>query len=181
MVGPARLFVMAAACLVAVLTTSCALSTDSGSGERPDGAPARSEPAVVVRIVDGDTMWLRSDAGGLVSSDHTKVRLLEVDTPETVAPGRPVECHGAESAEALAELAPVGSDVWVLPDRDLMDPYDRMLLYVWDDDGVFVNLELVRSGAARAVLYEPNDRFIWQMRAAERRARAAGRGMWGAC
>lgn len=181
MAGRARLPVVAAACLVAVLSLSCAPVGGPPSGERPDGAPPRSERAVVIRIVDGDTMWLRSDDDGLVSSDHTKVRLLEVDTPETVAPGQPVECYGAEAAEALAELAPVGSDVWVLPDRDLIDPYDRMLLYVWNDDGEFVNLELVRTGAAQAVLYEPNDRHIDQLRAAERRARASSRGMWGSC
>lgn len=169
------------ACLVAVLTTSCAFGDGPSPGERPGAAPPRSERAVVVRIVDGDTLWLRSDGGGLVSSDRTTVRLLEVDTPETVAPGQPVECYGAEAAEALAALVPVGSPVWVLPDRDLIDPYDRMLLYVWNAEGVFVNLELVRSGAAQAVLYAPNDRHIDRMRAAERRARAARRGLWGAC
>ena len=63
----------------------------------------------------------------------------------------------------------------------MSDPYDRALLYVWNDEGVFVNLELVRSGAARAVLYEPNDRYIDQMRRAEADARDAGRGLWGAC
>jgi micrococcal nuclease len=47
--------------------------------------------------------------------------------------------------------------------------------------GDFVNLELVRSGAARAVLFEPNDRYIAQMRRAERNARANDRGQWGAC
>jgi micrococcal nuclease len=47
--------------------------------------------------------------------------------------------------------------------------------------GEFVNLQLVRSGAARAVLFEPNDRYIAQMRRAESKARAQDRGQWGAC
>lgn len=163
---------------------SSALATSDGeslAGPVPDGVPARSEPAVVVRIVDGDTVMLRSDGDGLVSADATRVRLLEIDTPESVVPDQPVECYGPESTKALEDLLPVGSQVSVLPDRELMDPYDRMLLYLWNDDGEFVNLEMVRSGAAEAVLFEPNDRYIELLRRAERKARAASRGMWGAC
>ncbi len=45
----------------------------------------------------------------------------------------------------------------------------------------FVNQALVRGGFARAVLYEPNDRYIDLMREAEADARAADTGLWGAC
>ena len=75
----------------------------------------------------------------------------------------------------------MGTIVRVLPDRELKDPYGRTLLYLWNEGGDFVNLELVRAGAARAVLFEPNDRYIDRMRRAERDARAAGLGQWGAC
>lgn len=146
-----------------------------------DGVPRESEPARVVRIVDGDTVWLRGEGEGLVPAEGAAVRLLEIDAPETVAPGRPVECWGPEASRALERLIPVGSRVWVQPDRDLTDPYDRMLLYVWNRQGRFVNLEMVRAGAAEAVLYEPNDRHIERLRTAEQRARAEGRGRWGHC
>ena len=174
--------VLARTCLVVALVSSCATSdSEPAGGSVPDGVPAPSEPAVVVRIVDGDTVMLRGDGTGLVPSQETRVRLLEIDTPESVVPDQPVECYGPESTEALEELLPVRSQVWVLPDRELMDPYDRMLLYLWNDDGEFVNLEMVRSGAAAAVLFEPNDRYIDLVRRAEREARVEGRGMWGAC
>jgi micrococcal nuclease len=84
-------------------------------------------------------------------------------------------------AARLAVLLPVGSTAWAVPDRELLDRHGRTLLYLWDSRGVFVNLAMVRGGHARAVLFEPNDRHIDRMRAAEREARAERRGLWGAC
>jgi endonuclease YncB( thermonuclease family) len=148
-----------------------------------DGVPPRSERAVVVRHVDGDTLLLKAADGGsdVLSRQETRVRLLEIDTPESVTPGQPVECYGQQASAQLETLTPVGSIVRVLPDRDLRDPFGRTLLYVWNERGDFVNLELVRTGAARAVLFEPNDRYIDRMRRAERDARADRVGQWRAC
>ena len=167
----------------AELLTSRLLEESPPEGRPADGPPPRSQRAVVVRHVDGDTLLLRAaDDGSKVLSTHdTRVRLLEIDTPESVTPDQPVECYGKQASAELERLAPVGSIVRVLPDRDLRDPYGRTLLYVWNAGGDFVNLQLVRSGAARAVLFEPNDRYIAQMRRAESKARANDRGQWGAC
>lgn len=147
----------------------------------PVGVPGDAEPARVVRIVDGDTVVLRGAGDGVVPDDDTRVRLLEVDAPESVAPDRPVECFGPEASDGLADLLPEGATVWVAPDEELEDPFDRLLLYAWTADGTFVNQALVRAGLAEAVLYEPNDRFIAEVRAAERAARDDGAGLWGAC
>lgn len=160
--------------------------TESGDGRgasRPGRVPADAERAVVVDHVDGDTLRVRGTGGSdlLPATEDTTVRLLEIDTPESVAPGSPVECHAERSSAALARLLPLRSEVWVAPDRELLDQYGRMLLYVWDESGRFVNLELVASGHARAVLYEPNDRYIDQLRRAESRARSAAAGLWGRC
>jgi endonuclease YncB( thermonuclease family) len=167
----------------AELLTSRLLEESPPEGRPADGPPPRSQRAVVVRHVDGDTLLLRAaDDGSKVLSNHdTRVRLLEIDTPESVTPDQPVECYGKAASAELKRLTPVGSIVRVLPDRDLRDPYGRTLLYVWNAGGEFVNLQLVRSGAARAVLFEPNDRYIAQMRRAETKARANDRGQWGAC
>lgn len=160
-----------------------------GDTSRPStaaGIPAEAEAAVVTRIVDGDTLELRPVAAGdvLASQAVVTVRLLEIDTPETKDPSEPVQCFGPAATDRLNELAAPGTTVWVVADEELLDPYDRTLLYLWtsrNGHAAFVNLELVRSGHARAALYEPNDRYISDMRAAERRARAAGRGVWGSC
>jgi micrococcal nuclease len=147
------------------------------------GVPRRAVRVTVVRLVDGDTLIVRSAVAvrGVLAAGETRVRLLEVDTPESVEPGAPVECFAHRATEELARLAPPGSEVSVTPDLDLLDPYGRTLLYVWNARGGFVNLQLVRSGAAESVLYEPNDRYIDVMRRAEAGARASGVGLWGRC
>lgn len=150
------------------------------------GIPRGAQAATVLSITDGDTLHVRALRPGPVlhSTGDVTVRLLEIDTPETVDPSQPVACFGEKASAELSRLVPPGSRVWVLPDRQLIDPYGRTLLYMWRRSGArttFVNLELVRRGYARAVLYEPNDRYIAPMRAAEATARAADRGLWGAC
>ena len=171
--------------LAVVLLGGCAeggLGAGSVVDAPREGADER-EVGEVVRIVDGDTLYLRGDGEllGAGGADGTAVRLLQIDTPETVAPGSPVECWGPEASEALADLVPPGSSVSVEADEELLDRYDRTLLYVYDAGGDMVNLAMVRAGHAEAVLFEPNDRHIERMRAAEAEARDARRGLWSAC
>ncbi len=145
--------------------------------------PAGAQEAVVDRHIDGDTLALRGLAVGpvLTSTSSITVRLLEIDTPETKQPGTSVQCYGPEASARLAVLAPVGSRVHVVADRERTDRFGRDLLYLWDAQGRSINLSLVDGGFARAVLYAPNDRYITVLRAAEAEAKTAGRGLWGAC
>ncbi|MFD3594233.1 thermonuclease family protein [Nocardia sp. NPDC058640] len=135
------------------------------------------------RIVDGDTLTVAAVAPGTVldSTSTVTVRLLEVDTPETKDPNEPVQCFGPESTAELARLAPVGSTVWVQRDQDPLDGSGRHLLYLWTASGEFVNLALVRSGYAEAVLYPPNDKHWAVISAAEAGAKSSSAGVWGAC
>jgi micrococcal nuclease len=144
--------------------------------------PAGAQPAVVERIVDGDTIEVRVDEPGALPAQATyDIRLLEIDTPETKKPGTPVQCFGPEATAFAKERLPVGSTVYLVADAEETDRYGRYLRYVFTVDGGFFNLQAVRRGYAEAVLYEPNDRYIQRMRAAEAEARAAERGQWGAC
>jgi len=164
--------------------TTPATSTPSAAPSgAPESVPAAAEAAIVEAIIDGDTLAIRGGTEGRVftSTAQTTVRLLEVDTPETKHPSKPVECFGPQATTFLHKIAPVGSTVWAAPDVERTDRYGRDLLYLWNVDGAFVNLEIVRTGHGRAVLYEPNDRYITQMRVAEVQAKAAKRGLWGAC
>ena len=167
--------------VVGLLTTR--LVDDTLSGSPAPGVPPESVPAVVVRHVDGDTLELRPiDADSdVVTHQAITVRLLEIYTPDSAAPGRPARCYARHASAELKQLAPVGSTVRVLQDRELLDSSGHALLYVWNDKGAFVNLELVHAGAASAALHEPNDRYIEQLRTAEHNARAHQRGMWAAC
>lgn len=144
--------------------------------------PADAQRVEVVWISDGDTFGARAVRRGVLPRDvNETVRLLEIDTPESKAPGRPVECFAERATRALERMLPRGSTAWVQGDQELRDRYGRALLYVWNDHGVFVNERMVRRGFARAVLFRPNDRYIDRMRSAEDAARKAGRGLWSAC
>jgi micrococcal nuclease len=146
------------------------------------GVPEAAQRGVVERVVDGDTIWVRVDGadGPLAAGASHAIRLLEIDTPETKHPGRGVECWGPE-ASAFTERTLRGRTVWLESDREDVDRYGRFLRYVWLEDGTMFNEKAVREGHAKAVLYEPNDRHIRRLQAAEAEARAARRGLWGAC
>jgi len=140
--------------------------------------PAQAQPARVARIVDGDTIWVEiteSDGPLPAGADHN-IRLLEYDSPEDTTI---TECGGPEATAALDELIPAGSRVFLESDQQGTDQYGRFLRYVHTADGTFVNLDMVRQGHGEAVLYEPNDAHIDEMRGAEQQARSADRGIWG--
>lgn len=132
--------------------------------------------AVVVRIVDGDTIVVAFDPStGLTRPE--KVRLIGVDTPETVDPRKPVERFGKEAA-AFARQRLVGRRVRLAFESRLRDYYGRLLAYVFFPDGGCFNLRVVAEGYGFAYTKYPF-MFIDDFREAQRSARAAGRGLWG--
>jgi len=129
-----------------------------------------------VRVVDGDT--LVADVRGA----EERVRLIGIDTPETVAPNRPVECFGPEASHRLKDLLPPGTTIRLERDVDPRDAYDRMLAYVYRaDDGLFVNAAQVADGYAEAKEYPPNTAWRPQLDQAEQAARTSGAVLWGTC
>ncbi|MGW6564180.1 thermonuclease family protein [Streptomyces sp. NPDC054975] len=140
-------------------------------------APSQAAPSgpVVLRVIDGDTLEVRGTGRVVADGAVARVRLLEIDTPERGA------CYSRQATARTAELLPVGSKLRTEIDVDLKDRYGRYLLYVWNEQGVFVNESLVRSGHAKSVLYEPNDKYWKTMTAAQAAARQAGAGLWSAC
>jgi micrococcal nuclease len=138
---------------------------------------ARSRPldveGTVVDVFDGDTIAV--DTGSRTET----VRLLGVDTPETVHPERPVECFGPE-ASAYTKRRLLGRRVRLGVDAVERDPYGRLLAFVVLDGRRF-NDELLRRGYATLLVIPPNGRHARAMRDAHFEARRAGRGLWGAC
>ncbi|MGH8992370.1 MAG: thermonuclease family protein [Acidimicrobiia bacterium] len=127
----------------------------------------------VVGVVDGDTVEVV--AGGR----RETVRLLGVDTPETVHPRRPVECFGPE-ASAFTHSRLLGRRVRLEFDRVRRDPYGRLLAYV-EVDGYRFNDVLLAGGYATLLVIPPNGAHGRTMLDRELAARRAGRGLWGAC
>lgn len=160
----------------------------SSGGLKPSGrnslppaeVPAGAQEGRVRRIVDGDTLIVAVDRPGPIPAGDHRVRLLEIDTPETVRPNYRVQCGGAEATDfAKAEL-PEGSTVYLVADREDKDEFGRYLRYVWDFEGEFYNEKAVSEGHAKAVLFEPNDRYIDRVRRAELSAKENKKGVWGA-
>lgn len=138
----------------------------------PDTGPA-SMTAVVTRVVDGDTIEAR--IGGEVED----VRLIGVDTPETVKPGEPVQCFGPRASDFThRELE--GQRVRLVFGVERRDVYGRLLAYAYLRGRLF-NSALLRRGLARSLTIPPNDRFAARFEHLELGAARAGRGLWGAC
>ena len=139
---------------------------------RPAGPPA-TETARVAAVVDGDTLDVTR------AGRPERVRLLGVDTPETVDPHRPVGCYGPE-ASAFTHRRLLGRSVRLTFDRQRRDRYGRLLAYV-EVDGHSFNDELLAGGYARLLVIPPNGRHGRAMLDTELAARSARRGLWGAC
>jgi endonuclease YncB( thermonuclease family) len=159
---------------ILVITSACR-PAGADPIPQPEGAVLTAN-AVVERVVDGDTITVR-----LAGGNHT-VRLIGIDTPETVDQRRPVQCFGHEASTHTSELLPPGTPVQLVLDAEPRDDYDRLLAYVYRAaDGAFVNLDLAAGGYADALSIEPNTAFAMDISAAVADARAAGRGLWGTC
>jgi micrococcal nuclease len=149
------------------------------------GAPGRPSPsastaiaanATVTRTVDGDTIAVHVDG----RDEH--VRLIGIDTPETVSPTKPVMCFGKEASEETAHLLPPATAVRLVRDVEARDVYGRLLAYVYRaSDGLFVNLALADGGFADVLSIAPNTAHADEIRAAVAAARARRAGLWGAC
>jgi micrococcal nuclease len=127
----------------------------------------------VADVVDGDTIEVA------VAGRRETVRLLGVDTPETLHPHRPVECFGPE-ASAFTHSRLLGRTVRLTFDRVRRDRYGRLLAYV-EVDGRRFNDVLLAGGYATLLVIPPNGAHGRTMLDRELEARRAGRGLWGAC
>lgn len=138
----------------------------------PAHAGSASLPATVVRVVDGDTLVVRADGR------EETVRLIGVDTPETVHPTIGAQPGGPEASAFTKHLLPPGTRVTLELDVQQRDRYGRLLAYVYLPDGRMLNAELLRTGLAQLLTIPPNVRYVDLFVRLQREAREAGRGLW---
>lgn len=163
--------------VVSLLAAACSADTagDASVATVPDHEHGEAN-AIVERVVDGDTIVVD------INGNQERVRLLGIDTPESVAVNRPEQCYGRESAAYLTSLLPKGTGVTLVRDIESRDQYDRLLAYVVrSSDQLFVNLDLLERGYAGVMVSEPNSFHLELFEAAENDAFRAGIGLWGVC
>lgn len=130
-------------------------------------------PYVVVRVIDGDTIVINK------AGVSETVRLIGVDTPETVHPSKPVQCFGEEASRKTKEWLEGGRvNLEIDNTQGERDKYGRLLAYVYRNDGLFVNLELIKQGYAYEYTYNLPYKYQAEFKGNEVSAREKGVGLW---
>ena len=126
-----------------------------------------SDIRTVKRVIDGDT---------IVLENAERVRLIGVDTPETVHPNKQVEYFGKEASRFTKKMVE-GKKVKLEYDWQRKDRYGRTLAYVYLLDGTFVNAEIIKQGYGFAYTKYPF-KYMDEFREYERKARMEEKGLW---
>ena len=158
-----------------------------GPGQSPSAPPLDSPPpppppdqrvsAVIVRVIDGDTVLARTDRG------EVTVRLIGIDTPETKKRGTPIECGGREATRVMRRFARVGERVTLATDatQDTFDRFGRLLAYVTGDNGRLLQMETLAKGWAKVYVFEDRFQRYARFATAQRSAKRARRGVFRRC
>jgi micrococcal nuclease len=147
------------------------IQSDSTSQTKLDSA--QTNLVKVVSVVDGDTIKVS------INGTTKTVRLIGIDTPETVDPRKPVQCFGKEASDKakatlLNKMVRLESD----PTQGDLDKYQRLLKYVFLEDGTFFNKFVIEQGYAHEYTYEIPYKYQSEFKAAEKTAREAQLGLW---
>lgn len=159
--------------LTKYLDPNAAILGNQTKQEKTLAFPTGATLATVTKIVDGDTIHV-------VSGNTTNtVRLIGIDTPEVVDPRRPVQCYGKEASQKLQELINK-KKVYVTADasQSERDKYDRLLRYVWTEDGINVNEFMIREGYAYEYTYDVPYKYQQLFKEAQRGAQEKKIGLW---
>lgn len=127
----------------------------------------------VTSVVDGDT--IKVNINGTVET----LRLIGMDTPETVDPRKPVQCFGKEASNKAKELL-VGTKVRLEkdPTQGELDKYGRTLAYIYREDGMFYNKYMIEQGYAHEYTYNTPYKYQAEFKAVQKSAQENLRGLW---
>ncbi len=136
------------------------------SGATPDGTYK------VTKVVDGDTF--KVDYEG----KEETIRLLLIDTPETVHPNKPEQPFGKEASDFMKEKL-TGKRVELELDVSERDKYGRILAYTYDLEGNMLNEQLLEKGLARvAYIFPPNTKYVDRFQEIQKEAQQKEVGIW---
>lgn len=127
------------------------------------------EEAKLIRVIDGDTIEVE------LNNTQYSVRLIGINTPESVAPDNYKTKNSIEGTEASNTVKDMLSDIetiYLQKDISDTDKYDRLLRYVWlekptNENDIneistkMLNAILVNKGIAEIATYKPDTKYEW--------------------
>ncbi len=166
---------VAIALALSLLLSACDLAPATPT-PRSANDPALANLWNVTRVVDGDTIDVANVAA---AKPVYRIRLIGIDTPETVDPRKPVQCFGREASRE-ATLLMNGQQVKLEadPSQDDSDVFGRLLRYVFLTSGENVNLTMIRQGYAHEYTYRVPYKYQAEFKAAQRDAEREQAGLW---
>ena len=188
---PGWIIAVAIATALCIIFIAIAIGASTNSSPNNQTASSSSEPSSesailesnqsedslksykVERVVDGDTFKI------IYNGEEKSVRLIGIDTPETVHPDKDPECYGQEASNYLKNKIE-GKTVTLEFDetQGLYDAYDRLLAYAFLGEEN-VNYEIVANGYGKEYTYNLPYKYQSEFKAAENKAKNSKVGLWG--
>ncbi|MBD3238642.1 MAG: hypothetical protein GF332_03325 [Candidatus Moranbacteria bacterium] len=146
-------------------------SAQTGPSKPPNLPDSQLYP--VIKVTDGDTIWVK------INARQEKIRMIGLDTPETVDPRKPVQCFGQQASNQAKKLLKnqkvrLEAD----PTQGERDKYNRLLRYVYLENGTLYNQYMIEQGYAYEYTYNVPYKYQKQFKQAEQQARQRKRGLW---
>jgi micrococcal nuclease len=157
--------------LMVALLALAGLGAAAGASATNYALDEDAKKFTVSRVVDGDT---------LKTTTGETIRLIGVDTPETVDPNRPDGCFGSEASNFTKQQL-TNKTIRVETDKDPKDRYGRILGYVYLEDGTFFNRTLITEGYAKPLSVGRNTAHAMEFANEATFAQSANKGLWGKC
>jgi micrococcal nuclease len=135
--------------------------------------PVDAQAAKVVKVIDGDTVDVS------FNNQTVRLRLIGIDTPESVDPRKPVQCFGIEASNYSKNIL-LNQTVYLERDTSQgeYDVYNRLLVYIWLDDTTLFNQKIIAEGYAFEYTYRLPYRYQTAFKAAQQSARSSQNGLW---
>ena len=127
------------------------------------------QKAKVTRVVDGDT---------IIINNNERVRLILVNSPESVHPDESKNTKFGEKASNFTKKILENKIIYLEKDVSNRDKYDRLLRYVYLEDGTLFNELLVKEGYAKITTYPPDIKYKDIILKAQKYARENNKGLW---
>lgn len=156
-----------------LILTECCSFMDSGARKYVTNPPEEYSYHDVHRVIDGDTIVV------IKNGSEVTLRLIGINTPETVDPRKPVECFGTEATE-YAKLLLHDNKVRIEGDttQEKEDRYGRLLVYLYTEDNILVNKKMIEEGYAYEYTYDTAYQYQSQFKEAEVSAKKLKKGLW---